>query len=593
MYILGLTTMTESAAVLLRDGQVVAAAEEERFSRVKHSGGFPYRSVRFVLESQGITLEDVDHVAVYWDPYKLGTRARYMIETLLRDPKLFLAKARRLTAIWPGNVGESSGWGSLFRVGKNLERHFGQRPPRIHYLDHHACHMASTFFGSGWDQSAILVMDGAGEAACTTSGAGDGTRLKTFHQHLVPHSLGHFYSSVTGFLGFQMLDGEYKMMGLSPYGDPAGARWIRDHFLQTPQPGRYRLQPGVLDYHRALKGNFEGEFQRHFGPPRERSETAEFTDRHADIAASAQRAFEEVVLDLAADLRRTTGMSRLAIAGGCGLNCTANGKILAEGIFDEIYVPPVPHDPGGALGAAMLLHVRLTGERPAPVQHAQFGPAFDDGDLAAALARRSDVSAEKLPMDEVIERAASALASGEVLSWMQGPMEYGPRALGNRSFLASPLNDGIRDVINEKIKKRELFRPFAPSVKEERASEYFEIEQSAPFMTIVVKVRPEKRATIPAVTHTDGTARPQTVAREVNPYYWQLLDEFEKRTGVPVLLNTSFNIQEPIVCTPDEALATFARSGVDALVLGSHWVTRVAARIEGEAPAPAEVAYDA
>ncbi len=573
MYILGLTTMTESAAVLLRDGRVVAAAEEERFSRVKHAGGFPHRSVRFVLESQGLTPGDIDHVAVYWDPYQLATRVRYMIATALRDPRLFLEKVRRLGDIWSGNVGEDSGWGSLFLTGQKFAKHFGQRPRQIHFLDHHTCHVASAVFGSGWEECAVLVMDGSGEAACTTTASAQGIALKILDQHLVPHSLGHFYSAVTGFLGFKMLDGEYKMMGLSPYGDPAGARWIRSQFLRTPAPGRYRLEPGVLDYHRALKGNYDGAFQRYFGPPRERSETAEFTERHSDIAASAQRAFEEVVLDLARELRRTTGMARLAIAGGCGLNCTANGKILAEGIFEEIYIPPVPHDPGGALGAAMLLYLRLTGRRPEPVAHAQFGPAFEGAALDAALARRTDLRAVKLDSGEAIRRAAHALAQGQVISWMQGPMEYGPRALGNRSFLASPLDDGIRDVINQKIKKRELFRPFAPSVKAERAAEYFELEQSAPFMTIVVPVRQEKRAVIPAITHVDGTARPQTVERSLNPRYWQLLDEFEQLTGVPVLLNTSFNIQEPIVCTPDDALATFARSGVDALVLGEYWVT--------------------
>jgi carbamoyltransferase len=575
MYILGLSTMTESAAALLKDGQLVAAAEEERFSRVKHEGGFPYRAVRFVLESEGISLTDVDHVAVYWDPYKLGYRARWMLGMLARNPVRFLEKARRAAEVWVGgHSGEGSGWGSIFRTRARLEEHFEGSVKRIHFLDHHETHMASCFYGSDFDEAAVLVMDGAGEAACSTIGIGTGTSLRKLGEHRLPHSLGHFYSTVTGYLGFRMLDGEYKMMGLSPYGDPSGARWIRDNYLRTEGPGRYSLDSRALDYHRALRGRFDGTFVQHFGLPRSQDEAAPFTDTHRDIAASAQRAFEEVVLDLSADLQRRTGARNLTIAGGCGLNCTANGKILGSGIFERIYVPPAPHDAGGALGAAMLLHARLTGERPAPIRHGQFGPSFTEGDIQQALQGSNRTHAEKLELPVLLDRAADLLAGGGVIGWIQGNMEYGPRALGNRSFLASPVRDTIRDELNEKIKKRELFRPFAPSVKAEKAAEYFEIDQPSPFMTIIVPVRPEMRAAIPAVTHVDGTARPQTVERDVNPRYWELLDRFEKRTGVPVLLNTSFNIQEPIVATPAEALATFARSGVDALVLGDYWVTQ-------------------
>ena len=565
--------MTESAAVLLHNGRVVAAAEEERFSRIKHDGGFPYEAINYVLASQGLTLDAVDHVAVYWNPYKLGHRARYMLETLRHDPKVFTQKLRRASESWRGAQGEDSGWASMFFTKRKLRERFGVRPNDVHFLDHHACHMASCFYASGFSESAILIMDGAGEAACTTKGVGKGTSLQKLDEILLPHSLGHFYSSITGYLGFKMLDGEYKLMGLSPYGDRSGAKWIRKSLLKTVQPGRYVLDTDVLDYHRALRGHFKGPFTDHFGPPREQSETAEFTDRHRDIAAAAQQAFEEVVLDMAADLKRRTGMDRLVIAGGCGLNCTATGKVLHSGIFDEVYVPPVPHDAGGALGAAMLLHTQITGDRPEPITHAQFGPLIINEEVEAALSKRTDVVAEKLDEERIVARAAESLARGEVITWTQGRMEYGPRALGNRSFLADPRSDSVREVMNEKIKKRELFRPFAPSVKAEKASEYFELDQPSPFMTIVVPVRPEKRATIPAVTHVDGTARPQTVSREANPRYWKLLDRFEQLTGVPVLLNTSFNIQEPIVCTSEDALATFARSGVDALAIGDYWVT--------------------
>lgn len=565
--------MTESSAVLLHDGRVVAAAEEERFSRIKHDGGFPFGAISFVLASQGLTLDAVDHVAVYWNPYKLGHRTRYMLDTLRHNPKVFTRKLRRAAESWRGTQGEGSGWSSLFSTKRRLREHFGVSPNSVRFLDHHACHMASCFYSSGFDESAILIMDGAGEAACTTKGVGHGTSLQKLDEILLPHSLGHFYSSVTGYLGFKMLDGEYKLMGLSPYGDRSGAKWIRQNLLKSEENGRYVLDTDALDYHRALRGNFNGSFVEHFGPPREQSETAEFNDRHRDIAAAAQQAFEEVVLDMAADLKRRTGMQRLVIAGGCGLNCTATGKVLHSGIFDEVYVPPVPHDAGGALGAAMLLHAQLTGERPEPITHAQFGPMIVNDEVRAAISQRTDVVAEKIDEERIVARAAESLARGEVITWTQGRMEYGPRALGNRSFLADPRSDVVREVMNEKIKKRELFRPFAPSVKAEKASEYFEIDQPSPFMTIVVPVRPEKRRAIPAVTHVDGTARPQTVDREVNPRYWKLLDRFEQLTGVPVLLNTSFNIQEPIVCTAEDALATFARSGVDALAIGDYWVT--------------------
>ena len=574
MYILGISTMTESAASLLKDGVLIAAADEERFTRKKHAGGIPYHAIQFVLESQGLSLSDVDHLAVYWNPYKVGYRTWYILKTLFTQPSLFFEKFQRGMTVWNEQQWKDSGWADIFRVNKKLGDFFKSKPKKVHFLDHHMTHMAATFYGSGWDDAAILIMDGAGESACTTVGVGKGLKMEKLHEHLVPHSLGHFYSAVTGYLGFKMLDGEYKMMGLSPYGDTSGAKWIRDNYLITTGSGKYVVNTKALDYHRALKGNFSGSLQDHFGPARGKGEDVPFTDKHRDIAASTQKAFEEVVLDLARDLKKRTGAKKLAIAGGCGLNCTANGRILSEGIFEEIFVPPVPHDAGGGLGAAMYLHAQLTGQKPAPIKHGQYGPSYSNDEIKVELEKRTDITFELLSTDALIQKGAQFLSESKVLAWVQGPMEYGPRALGNRSFLADPRSDSIRDVINEKIKKRELFRPFAPSVKAEKASEYFEINQESPFMTIIVPVRPEKRELIPAVTHIDGTARPQTVDKSVNQKYWQILDEFEKITGVPVLLNTSFNIQEPVVCSPVEALNTFCRSGVDALLLGDYWVER-------------------
>jgi carbamoyltransferase len=565
--------MAESAAALLQDGALVAACEEERFTRVKHAGGFPYRSIRSVLEQHGATLADVDHVAVYWNPYRLGHRVRYMLETLLLDPGRAIGRLRAAANVMGGIKGEEAGWFDLLRVSGSFRRGFGSAPKRVHFLDHHACHMATCFWGSEFDDAAILVMDASGEAACTTWGSARGERIDQIGEHLLPHSLGHFYSAVTAYLGFKMFDGEYKLMGLSPYGNPKGASWIRENLLRSVGSGRYMLDTRVLDFGEVCRGVFRGPFVEHFGPPRPMSELGEFTDRHRDVAASAQRAFEEVAIDMARELRRVTGSRNLAIAGGCGLNCTANGKILGSGEFDALYVPPVPNDAGGAWGAAMLLHNKLTGKRPAPLRSAQLGPRFSDAETGRAVAEHPQLESRELG-DGIAARAAEALADGAVIAWMQGGMEYGARALGGRSFLADPRSDSVREKINEKIKKRELFRPFAPSVKAERADDYFELGQSSPFMTIVVPVRADQRNKIPAVTHVDGTARPQTVERDVSPRYWALLDQFERRTGVPVLLNTSFNIQEPIVCTPSEALRTFCQSGVDAIAIGGHWVTR-------------------
>ncbi|MBL4850616.1 MAG: carbamoyltransferase [Planctomycetes bacterium] len=578
MKILGLATMTESAAVLLEDGVVTAAAEEERFSRVKHQSGIPYRAIEWALESRGLQLADLDQVALYWNPYDLAYRARFMAETALTSPGLFVERLRRSFTVLRGpEEGQDAGWLSMFQLEARLRERFGEPLPPVVSYDHHTCHMASCFYPSPFEEAAILVMDGAGESACTTSGFGRGTALDVLDQHRLPHSLGHYYSAITGYLGFGMLDGEYKVMGLCPYGDPSeAATWIRSRFLISPRRGRYELVPGVLDYHRALRGHFPGAFAAHFGPAREPG--ASLDQAHMDLAAGAQLAFEEVVLDMARALRERTGARNLVIAGGCGLNCVANGKLLAEGGFDQIYVPPVPHDAGGALGAALLAHVRSQGQRPDRIDHAQFGPDIDPAAVQAALAERSDLSSEALEPSALIQRSAETIAAGGIVAWVQGRTEFGPRALGNRSFLADPRRADVREQINVEVKQREPFRPFAPSIKAERADDYFELGQPSPFMTIVTPVRPERRCEIPAVTHVDGTARPQTVAREVNPRYWELLDRFEALTGVPLLLNTSFNIQEPIVCTPREALDTFARSKIAGMALGDHWVTRKASQ---------------
>ena len=584
MYILGLATMGESAAAILKDGILIAAVEEERFTRIKHEGCFPIRSIDYCLTRAGISLSEIDHVAVYWQPFRMGVRARAVLKTALRHPSRFMRKmGSALQELTPAGGGESTAshgsWLELFFVRSLLEKHFGARKARVHYLDHHRCHMASALFASPFEEATILVIDGAGEEVSTTLAVGAGTDIRVLKTIPWPHSLGHFYSAMTGFLGFTMLDGEYKMMGLAPYNSPDYLKFIRRNILTTDAPGSYRLNDHLLDYHAALKRTFHPSFLDAFGSPR-LSDEDPFTERHQKIACSTQAAFEEVVFDLALWAFKQGGKrTNVTIAGGCGLNCTANGRLLREGPFERIYVPPAPHDAGCALGAALLVHHELLRQpRQFEMTHAFYGPEYGEKDIDRAL-RAQGIEARPIADEEaLLRRAVEALSSGQILGWFQGPMEFGPRALGSRSFLADPRNDSIRDTINAKIKKRELFRPFAPSVKEEAAADFFHISQRSPFMNLAVPVRAHQRDRIPAVTHIDGSARIQTVNRTDNPRYWNLLDHFEKKTGIPILLNTSFNIQEPIVCTPEQALITFAQSGVDALVIGNYFIDRTIIR---------------
>lgn len=580
MYILGLATMGESAAALLKDGVLIAAVEEERFTRVKHEGCFPLRAIRSCLSQAGIGLADVAHVGVYWQPFRMGVRTRAVLKTALRHPSAFLGKmGRALQEFTPAGGGQSSAsqgsWVELFLVRSLLTKHFGACHARMHYLDHHRCHLASAFFASPFKEATLLVFDGAGEDVSTTLAVGTGTDIHVLRSIPWPHSLGHFYSAMTGFLGFTMLDGEYKMMGLAPYGSPDYLSFIRQNILVSDAPGSYRLNGDLLDYHAAFKKQFHPLLLKTFGSPR-LSDDAPFTERHQQIAASAQSAFEEVVSDLASWAFLQGGKrTNVAIAGGCALNCSANGRLLREGPFTQMYVPPAPHDAGCAVGAALLVyHERLGKPRQFEMTHACYGPEYGEQDIGRTL-RAQGIDAQPIADEAVLlTRAVEVLCSGRILGWFQGAMEFGPRALGSRSFLADPRNDSIRDTLNRKIKRRELFRPFAPSVKAESAADYFVMPQQSPFMTLTVPVRDHQRTRIPAVTHVDGSARVQTVSRASNPRYWNLLDRFEKETGIPVLLNTSFNTQEPIVCTPEQALVTFARSGVDALVIGNYFIDR-------------------
>lgn len=568
--------MGNSAAALVVDGTVVAAIEEERLSRIKNDGGFPYRAIAACLKRAGLRFADIDHICVYWQPWRLGGRTLATLREAMGDAQRAAAQFRRAAVLFgagapPPTHPEMSGrWSDLFRLKVLLKKAFGAFDAKVHFYDHHACHRASAFPVSGFETALSLSYDGGGEEHSTVLAYLDGARTEILKQVRWPNSLGHFYSFFTGYLGFRMLEGEYKMMGLAPYGAPRFKDRILERLLVLLPDGEYALNGRMANYHEALEGRFPRDMGAFLCPPRPQDGPIE--DHHRDLAASVQAAFEEALLHVMRwAVAQRPGVRNLCVSGGCGLNVTANGKLREVGLFDRIFVPPAPHDAGCAIGAALLGAARLATEPPTlNMPDPYLGERFSNDDIAAAFADAGLEVPEKHDPDTLTEVCADALASGQVVAWFQGGSEFGPRALGARSFLADPRSDAMRETLNAKIKKREPFRPFAPSVKEEVAERFFEIHQPSPYMNIVSRVRADQRDVIPAVTHVDGTARVHTVARTVNPLYWRLIDRFEARTGVGVLLNTSFNIQEPIVNTPSEAIRTFLASGVDLLAIGGY-----------------------
>jgi carbamoyltransferase len=567
MYILGLTTLGDSAATLLRDGEIVAAAEEERFSRRKHHSGFPYNAVQFCLEEAGIKIADVEHVALYWKPWVLRHKALQALKTGLISREMFKARVDR------GVTQVSESYLGMFRHAGRLRKHFGPSGFRFHYLEHHQCHAASAFFVSPFERAAILTMDGTGEDTTTLFSLGEDRRVQPLKRIKLPHSLGQFYSAVTNFLGFDMFGGdEWKVMGLAAYGEPEFYDFFSKRVLSTNGNYDFHLNIRVLDHHLAKHYQFSEELVKSLGPPRRPDE--ELTQHHQNIAASAQRVLEDTVLYLLQGLHEQTGEENLCLAGGCAFNSVMNGRIMTETPFKRFFVQPAAGDAGCSLGAALLVHHQKLGQpRRFRMEHAYYGPSFTSEQCAEAL-RAAGVEFETLPDEELLPRVARMIADGAIIGWFHGRMEFGPRALGNRSFLADPRREDMRELLNHKVKLREWFRPLAPSMHAEYAEGLFGRPHYDPFMITVLGVEEGRRAEIPAVVHVDGTARPQTVRRDVNPRYWALINEFAKLTGVPVLLNTSFNIQEPIVCRPEDAVKTFLGANFDALVLENHLAVR-------------------
>jgi carbamoyltransferase len=582
MNILGINAYHGNAsAALVCDGKLVAAVEEERFNRVKYAAGFPAAAIRYCLKEAGLTLADLDHVAVPRNPYaRLGTKLFYA----LRMPSFARERAKVLT--------------KFTGIPTALAGAFDSDPAKIkskfHRVEHHQAHLASTFFVSPFEQAALLSADGLGDFASSMWGMGSGNRMRIDGAIAFPHSLGLYYSAVTQYLGFLKFGDEYKVMGLAAYGQPAYLEPFRDILRFNGNGGDFGFKLG-LDYfthHKTgpemswaesdqtpvLGKMFSDNMPRLLGAPaRQPDETLE--QRHRDLASTLQARLEEVYLGMLKKLAAKTGAKAVCLAGGVAFNCVANGKIFDATPFEQVYVHPAAGDAGLAVGAAYYIWHQLLGQpRSFAMNHAYWGPGYSPEQVRAAV-KSSAVSQggytiAELQEEELLRRTAAIMAGGKILGWYQGRAEWGPRALGNRSIVADPRRPEMKEILNRRIKHREIFRPFAPSILAEKTGEWFEKSHPSPFMNLAYSVLPEKRDKIPAPTHVDGTGRLQTVTREANPRYYALIKEFDRQTGVPVVLNTSFNDNEPIVCRPEEALDCFLRTQMDSLVLGNMLITR-------------------
>jgi carbamoyltransferase len=586
-YILGISAYYhDSAAALLRDGEIVAAAQEERFTRKKHDPGFPARAVEFALQQAGITAKDLDFVAFYDKPILKFHR---LLETYLAFAPSGLASFKRMVPVWLGDKLHMRGL---------LTRSLGQKPKnRYVFPEHHESHAASAFYPSPFEAAAVLTMDGVGEWATTSLGVGEGNKLRLLQEIRFPHSLGLLYSAFTYYCGFKVNSGEYKLMGLAPYGEPRFAKQIREHLIDVREDGSYRLDLSYFNYCQGLTMT-SPKFDALFGMPPRKSES-QLEQVHMDLAASIQQVTEEVMLKTARHAHKVTGKKNLCLAGGVALNCVGNGVILREGPFEKIWIQPAAGDAGGALGAAQLVWHNLLGKprtvKPTDSQRGSLlGPRYESKDIKAFLDAQGVVYEEHQTEDALADRVAQLIEQENVIGWFQGPMEFGPRALGSRSIIGDARSPKMQSVMNLKIKFRESFRPFAPIVLRERASEYFDIapQHDSPYMLIVAPVRQDKRkpveagakgldklkqlrSVVPAVTHVDFSARLQTVDGERNPRLARLMRRFEERTGCPVLINTSFNVRgEPIVCTPQDALRCCLGTEMDVLVLENFVIRR-------------------
>ncbi|MBK8980565.1 MAG: carbamoyltransferase [Planctomycetes bacterium] len=593
-YILGISAFYhDSAAALLRDGEIVAAAQEERFTRKKHDADFPSHAVAYCLEQAGVGIADIDFVTFYDKPLLKFDR---LLETYLAYAPAGFSSFAKFLPLWLGDK---------LHVPRILRRELGGRPKhRFVFPEHHESHAASAFFPSPYDEAAIVTMDGVGEWVTTSVAVGEGNRIRMLKDIRFPHSLGLLYSAFTYYCGFKVNSGEYKLMGLAPYGEPKYVDLILDNLIDLRDDGSYRLDMRYFQYAQGLRMT-STRFHALFGAP-PRSPETELTQFYMDVAASVQKVTEEVVMRTVRYAHEVTGKRNLCLAGGVALNCVGNGRILREGPFESIWIQPAAGDAGGALGAALLVWYQLmnnprTGTATLDHQRASLlGPAYTRDEILAVLEEKGVVYEELTDEGALCERVAQLIADENVIGWFQGHMEFGPRALGARSIIGDARSPKMQSVMNLKIKFRESFRPFAPIVLRDRAHQYFEIreDQESPYMLLVAPVREERRKSVeagrfgldklkqlrsdvPAITHVDYSARLQTVDEHRNPRLARLLQEFERRTGTPVLINTSFNIRgEPIVCSPQDALRCFLGTEMDVLVLENFVILRSAQRAE-------------
>ncbi|MGB2589079.1 MAG: carbamoyltransferase [Candidatus Acidiferrum sp.] len=577
MNILGINAYHGNAsAAIVCDGRLVAAVEEERFNRVKYAAGFPAQAIRYCLREAGLELKEIDHVAVPRNPYaRLGTKLLYAI----RMPS-FARERMKVLVKFTG-------------IPEALAQAFGADPASIaaqfHRVEHHQAHLASAFFVSPFESAALLSADGLGDFASTMWGRGEGSKLKIEGAIAFPHSLGLFYSAVTQYLGFLKFGDEYKVMGLAAYGEAEQLGAFRD--IVRANGSGFRLGLDYFTHHRTgpemswaeadktptLGKMFSEAMEKKLGPKRSPEEPLE--QRHRNLASALQARLEEIYLGMLEKLAKRTSLKSVCLAGGVAFNCVANGKIFDRTGFEEVYVHPAAGDAGLAVGAAFYVWHQILGKpRSFVMDHAYWGPGYTNEQIRDAMNAEglgnNGCRVEELAEDALMQKTAAIIADGKILGWFQGRAEWGPRALGNRSIVADPRRPEMKEILNRRIKHREIFRPFAPSILAEATGEWFEKSHPSPFMTLAYSVRPEKRSKIPAPTHVDGTGRLQTVTREANPRYWGLIKAFEKLTGVPVVLNTSFNDNEPIVCNPTEAIHCFQRTQMDALVLGDFLITR-------------------
>jgi carbamoyltransferase len=569
MYILGLTSYAhEAACALIKDGEVKFLIEEERLNRQKHTWKYPFSAIEECLKREGITFKDIDHITFFWVPNReiFGNLAHFLkffpsSLNLFKAPSggdelTFLARVQLMNS-----------------VGEKIREQFGlSRTPRVHYIQHHLCHAASAFFVSGFQEAAILTVDGRGESASAVLSVGRGNRIEKIQQVKVPHSLGHLYAAVTDHLGFKPFFDEWKVMGMSAYGKDTYMSVFED-MLQLTDDGGYRLNLDYFHFHTHGQGRWTSDhFVAKLGPKRVQGE--EYQQRHFDIAFALQRVVEKAGVHLANRLHKVTGLPNLCLAGGVVLNCLMNKRIIEETPFENVFIQPIANDAGAALGSTLYLyHQILDQPRRSVFNNVYYGPEFTDDEIEVVLKEKKISYAKSA---NIAKETAQHIAGEKIVGWFQGRMEAGPRALGNRSIVVSPLSAAMKDRLNSRVKKREHFRPFAPSVQEEKVDDYFCMPKgnASPYMILVGDVREGKGTLIPAVTHADGTARVHTVSRAVNPRYWDLIEEFGKLTGVPVIINTSFNENEPIVCTPKEAVDCFLRTDFDVLAIGNFLVVK-------------------